>query len=67
MFKKTEFDHIRSEIILLHRQNSTQSVILYIIQKMPASSPDLNPLDYFVCGYMLQQLGNKNIYNLERF
>ena len=28
MFKKTEFDHIRSEIILLHRQNLTQSVIL---------------------------------------
>ena len=28
MFKKTEFDHIRSEIMLLHRQNLTQSVIL---------------------------------------
>ena len=33
----------------------------------PASLPDLNPLDYFVWGYMLQQLGNKKIYNLERF
>lgn len=33
----------------------------------PASSPDLNPLDFFVWGYMLQQIKSTKGLNLEQF
>ena len=33
----------------------------------PPSSPDLNPLDFFVWGYMLQNLKTKKIHSLDSF
>lgn len=33
----------------------------------PPSSPDLNPLDFFVWGFMLEKLKNKKIQNLAHF
>lgn len=33
----------------------------------PPSSPDLNPLDYFVWGYMMSKLNDYKITNLEQF
>lgn len=36
-------------------------------EEWPASSPDLNPLDFFVWGYMLQQIGPTKGLTLDRF
>lgn len=33
----------------------------------PASSPDLNPLNFFVWGFMLKELENYKIQNLDHF
>lgn len=36
-------------------------------QEWPASSPDLNPLDYFAWGYMLSKIGSTKGHTLESF
>jgi transposase len=36
-------------------------------QEWPASSPDLNPLDFFAWGWMLGQLNNYEIHSLDQF
>lgn len=40
----------------------------YITSKeWPAASPDLNPLDFFVWGYMVNKIGSTKSLNLETF
>ena len=36
-------------------------------KEWPASSPDLNPLDFFAWGWMLGQLNNYKIHSLDQF